>query len=112
MMMNANYRLKLQTYSKLLVITALIASGCASGRSAFKQGRDAEASRNFEQAMKQYKDALDQEPGNIEYRLKYEQARYASGYEHFQKGKKALDANDLETARTEFSKALELDPSH
>src|SRR5881396_1027707 len=107
-MMNAHYRLK--STSKLLVILVLVANGCASGRSAYKAGHDAEASRNFEQAMQDYRAALDKEPGNIEYRLKYEQARYATAYEHFQKGRRALDANDAETARTEFSKAIELDP--
>jgi len=109
-MMNAHYRLK--NVSKLLVIAALVITACTPTRSTVKKAKDAEASRNFEEAMKQYKLALDQDPGDIELRLKYEQTRYATAYEHFQNGRRALEASDLETARTEFAKTLELDPSH
>src|SRR5882724_8394646 len=109
-MMNAHYRLK--SYTKFLVLIALLAAGCASNRSAFKKGHDAEAARNFEEAMQQYKIALDRSPGNIEYRLKYNQTRYSAAYEHFQRGRRALDANNFEVARMEFARTLELDPSH
>src|SRR5262245_34305527 len=108
-MMKANYRLK--SYTTLILIVLLV-NGCASGRSAFKNEKRAEAARNFEEAMTQYKVALDEDPGNIELRLKYDQTRYAAAYGHFQQGRRALEMNNLETARAEFTKALELDPSH
>src|SRR6185295_9512422 len=106
--MNAHYKLKI--LSTLLIVVAL--AGCAGGKTAFKSGNRAEISRDFETAMVQYKKALDADPGNTEYRLKYEQNRFAAAFAHFQKGKIAMDQGNLEVARTEFARASELDPSH
>jgi general secretion pathway protein D len=106
--MNANYRLK--TISALLVVV-LITTGCAA-RQAFKKGTQAEVARDYEAAMEQYRQAMLQDPANIEYRLKYEQTRFTAAFEHFQKGRRALDQNDLATARAEFQRATEIDPTH
>jgi len=62
--------------------------------------------------MVQYKKALDADPENTEYRVKYERARFAAAYVHFQKGKTALEQGELESAKTEFARAKEIDPSH
>ena len=107
--MKANYRLK--SFSPLLIV-ALFLTSCASGSKSYKLGRQAELSRNFEEALQDYKAALDREPGNIEYRLKYEQVRYAAAYQHFQEGMRALEKNDVDKARSEFTRTLDLDPSH
>jgi len=106
-MMKANYRLKI--LNLLLIVTL---TGCAGGESAFKSGSKAELTRDFETAMVQYKKALDQDPGNTEYRLKYEQNRFAAAFEHFKRGNAAMDMGDLDDARNEFSRAREIDPSH
>src|SRR5215467_9088786 len=106
-MMKANYKLKILN---LLLIVSL--AGCAGGESAYKSGNKAEVTRDFETAMVQYKKALDQDPGNTEYRLKYEQNRFAAAFEHFKRGKAAIDQGDLDDARNEFSRAREIDPSH
>ena len=62
--------------------------------------------------MAQYKAALDSDPGNIEYRLKYEQARYAAAFEHFEKGRRAVDRKTTIPRKTEFTRTLEIDPTH
>jgi len=62
--------------------------------------------------MVQYKIALDRNPGNLEYRLKYEAERYAAAFDHFEKGRRALDMDDYETAKREFTRTLEIDPSY
>ena len=62
--------------------------------------------------MMQYKIALDRDPGNVEYRLKYEQARYAAAFDHFEKGRRAVDKQDYDTAKREFTRTLEIDPSY
>src|SRR5882672_10244973 len=107
-MMNAHYKLKI--FGSLLIVVAL--AGCAGGKTAFKDASKAEITRDYETAMLQYKKALDAEPDNTEYRVKYEQTRFAAAYAHFQKGRIALDAANLETAQTEFARAKEIDPSH
>src|SRR5215510_2022456 len=106
--MNANYRLK--TISTLLVVV-LITTACVA-RQAYKKGTKAEIARDYEAAMEQYRQAMLQDPTNVEYRLKYEQTRFTAAFEHFQKGRRALEANDLPTAKAEFQRAAEIDPSH
>ena len=106
--MNAHYKLKI--FGTLLIVAAV--SGCGGGKSAFNDGGKAEISHDFETAMVQYKKALDADPENTEYRVKYERARFAAAYSHFQKGKNALETGDLEAAKTEFARAKEIDPSH
>ena len=106
--MNAHYKLKI--FSTVLIVASL--SGCGGGKSAFNNGGKAEISRDYETAMVQYKKALDADPENTEYRVKYERARFAAAYVHFQKGKNALEQGELESAKTEFARAKEIDPSH
>jgi len=106
--MNAHYKLKI--FSSLLIVAAL--AGCAGGKTAFKDGGKAEVTRDYETAMVQYKKALDEDPENPEYRLKYERTRFAAAYSHFQKGRLAAEAGNLEAAQTEFARAKEIDPSH
>src|SRR5262249_56197202 len=72
----------------------------------------AQAAQDHETAMMQYKIALDSNPGNLEYRLKYNQERYAAAFDHFDKGRRALDMDDYETAKREFTRTLEIDPSY
>jgi general secretion pathway protein D len=106
--MKANYRLKsLVTFLIVILLTA----SCAA-RTAFKKGNQAEISRDYETAMEQYRQAMMAEPGNIEYRLKYDQARFTAAYVHFQNGRRAKESGDMVKAKAEFQRALEIDPSH
>ena len=111
--MNAHYRLK--TPSTLFVVVAVLAiglGGCGAARQAYNRGNQAESKKDFETAMAQYKAALDQNPGNIEYQLKYEQARFAAAFDHFERGRRAVEKQDYETARMEFTRTLAIDPTH
>ena len=110
--MISHYRLKRSaTLLTVLAVLILALSGCAGGR-AFRRGNQAEARQDHEAAMMQYKIALDGDPGNIEYRLKYEQERYAAAFDHFEKGRRAVDSEDYDTAKREFTRTLEIDPSY
>jgi general secretion pathway protein D len=68
--------------------------------------------RDYETAMTEYQAALNTEPGNHEYRLRFEQARFNAAFARFENGRRAVDRGDLETARQEFMRALEIDPTH
>ena len=48
--------------------------------------------------MTEFKAALDKEPRNIEYQLKYDQARFSAAFQHFEAGRRALDKQDYQTA--------------
>src|SRR6266850_1359571 len=110
--MNAHYRLKPSTtLFAVIAVLAINVAGCAT-RQAYTRGSKAEAAKDFDTAMTEYKTALDKEPRNLEYRLKYEQARYSAAFQHFEAGRRALEKQDYQTAKTEFTHVLELDPTH
>ena len=95
-----------------LALTLLVTAGCAAGRQAYKRGIEAELVRDYEEALTQYQEALSENPGEIEYRLKVEQSRFNAAFEHFENGRRALDAGEPDAAALEFTRALELDPTH
>src|SRR5262249_47629333 len=108
--MNADYRLKV----KLFVLAGLLAinvAGCA-GSKAYQRGTHAEVVKDYDTAFAEYKVALDKDPTNIEYKLRYERARYNAAFQHFETGRRALEQDDYLTAKMEFTRVLEVDPSH
>src|SRR5213594_2034687 len=110
--MNAHYRFETnKTLLALIAVLAINVAGCAS-RQAYTRGNRAEITRDFDTAMIEYKAALDRDPRNYEYRLKYEQARYNSAFQHFEAGRRAFDKQDYQTAKMEFTRVLEIDPTH
>ena len=95
-----------------LSLVALLLAGCAAGRGAYNLGLQAELVRDYETALAHYERALAEKPGDIEYRLKVQQARYAAALQRFENGRRALDAGELERARGEFARARQLDPAY
>jgi general secretion pathway protein D len=108
--MNADYRLKPIKYF-IAGLIAISVAGCAESK-AYKRGSQADATKDFDTAMAEYKIALDKNPKDIENQLKYNQARYNAAFQHFEAGRRAVDKQDYETARMEFTRVLEIDPSH
>lgn len=109
--MNADYRLKSGSLFALVCLLAIGLAGCAA-KQAYTRGTHAEILKDFDTALTEYKAALDKDPGNIEYQLKYEKARYNAALQHFEKGRRAADKQDYQTAKTEFARVVEIDPSH
>src|SRR6266567_5640994 len=110
--MNAHYRFETnKTLLALIAVLAINVAGCAS-RQAYTRGNRAEITRDFDTAMIEYKAALDRDPRNYEIRLKYEQARFNSSFQHFEAGRRAFDKQDYQTAKMEFTRVLEIDPTH
>ena len=95
-----------------IFLLVFIIAGCAAGRGAYNRGIEAELSRDYDQALTHYEDALSEKPGDIEYRLKVQQARFAAAFHHFENGRRALEAGNLEIARAEFQRAQLLDPTN
>ncbi|MBI4472659.1 MAG: hypothetical protein HY646_08330 [Acidobacteria bacterium] len=118
--MNAHYRLKSCSrglnarvqFLTVILLFAAIGAGCVSGRSAYKRGVSLELARDYDAALAQYRLAVQADPANITYLVKYAQARFAAAFFHFEQGRRAAEAGDLEKARTEFTRTLEIDPTH
>lgn len=109
--MNLDQRFRKTALRAFLVFLVLGLTGCAASK-AYKRGLHAELTKNYETAMAEYRIALDANPGNIEYQLKYEQARFNAAFAHFEAGRRALDKDDYAIAKVEFTRTLEIDPSH
>jgi general secretion pathway protein D len=95
----------------VLAVLAISLTGCAASQ-AYKRGLRAEVSKNFDAAMAEYRAALDRNPENLEYQLKYESARFNAAFQHFEVGRRAFDKEDYATAKAEFTRALEIDVTH
>lgn len=111
--MNADYRLKTGRF-RLFVLAGLLAvtlTACAANK-AYKRGNNAEVARDYDTALAEYKIALDKDPDDIEYRLRYERAVYNAAYQHFESGRRALEKEDYETAKMELTRVLQIDPTH
>src|SRR3989449_230993 len=110
--MNAHYRFETnKTLLALIAVLAINVAGCAS-RQAYTRGNRAEITRDFDTAMIEYKAALDRDPRNYEIRLKYEQARFTSAFQHFEAGRRAFDKQDYQTEKRELPLVFEIDPPH
>src|SRR5688572_29607904 len=112
-MQNAHYRLKsLNTLFTLATLLPISLNNCTTARSAYKRGVEFEIRRDFEAAMTAYQAALVANPGNTEFRLKYETARYAAALDHFEKSRRAMQADAFDIAKAEYTRTIEIDPTH
>jgi general secretion pathway protein D len=96
-----------------LLLTLLLVTSCTPAhRTYIKAGDKAALLHDYDTALIEYKKVLDRDPGNIEYRLKYEQSRFAAAFLHYEKGHDAVTHGDYSGARAELMRALEIDPTH
>jgi general secretion pathway protein D len=95
----------------LCVAFGLLAAGCPKGKPDYQQGQKAENLRDYDAAYEYYQKALQAQPGNAEYQIKFNQARFEAGAYHVKKGMQARDRGDLQTAAAEFQHAAAIDPS-
>src|SRR5882762_2447330 len=95
----------------LLIGISLAVAGCPKGRTDFNQGRKAQDLHDYDAAFEYYQKALKTDPGNAEYKIKLDQARFGAGELHTKNGLKLREKGDLENAASEFRKAAFMDPS-
>src|SRR5262249_60193735 len=107
--MNADYRLKTTKLLAVVGVLAISLTGCGAQK-AYNRGVHAAVLKDFDTAMTEFKIALDKDPDDIDYRLKYEQARYNAAFAHFDAGRRALDKEDYETAKAEFTRVGKIEP--
>ena len=110
--MNSHYRLKrlISLISSGLLV--VLVAGCASGRGPYRRGNQAELARDYDTALREYRAALERNPGSIDYRQKYEHTRFAAAFAHFEAGRRALEKGDLPVAKAEFQRTVEIDPTN
>ncbi|MGZ8711030.1 MAG: secretin N-terminal domain-containing protein, partial [Thermoanaerobaculia bacterium] len=82
----------------ILILTLL--SSCVS-YNAYQRGRDAEITKDWDQALVFYEKAVEIDPGNTRYRLSLQRARRESARQHFEKGKSLRAAAENATTAEE-----------
>ncbi|MGD2115261.1 MAG: cohesin domain-containing protein [Acidobacteriota bacterium] len=95
----------------LVVLLGLAVSGCTGFRAA-RQAEIATQNGNWDEAVLRWSEAVNQEPGNIQYKANLLRAQVQASVEHFEKGKRFHEAGVLERALVEYQQAVRLDPSN
>jgi general secretion pathway protein D len=100
-----------QAVRALLCVMALAALGCSGYRS-FREAQIAERRGDWDQAVLNYLELVDQYPGNISYKAGLLRSKIKASQEHFDRAKKLHAVGSLEQALREYQQTLQLDPSN
>jgi type II secretory pathway component GspD/PulD (secretin) len=92
----------------LVVIGALLA-GCGASR-AYGRGESAARAGNWDVAVEQYRQALQADPDNLEYRLALERAMLSASVAHLDQARLFEARGQLGDALREYRRASEYDP--
>jgi general secretion pathway protein D len=94
-----------------LVAIALIAASCAAGK-AFRRGEAASHAGDLDQAVAQYRAAVQAAPDNPNYKIALQRAMQAASRLHLERAKEFEDKDQLDAALGEYRLATEYDPSN
>jgi general secretion pathway protein D len=95
----------------VLVVYAVLLTGCAKGNQPYNAGAKAESLKDYDSALENYNKALQAQPNNTEYKLKAARARFEAAQWHVDQGRRLREQSNLELALGEFRKAAMIDPS-
>jgi general secretion pathway protein D len=97
----------------LLVVAVLVISAAAaeSAKSLYNKGRQAEARQDYINAFEAYRQAYDQKPTEVRYRVAYQRTRFLAAAAHVNKGQELREAGKLDEALAEFEYAAKVDSS-
>jgi general secretion pathway protein D len=100
-------------WSRLILClgVGVLAAGCPKGKPDYQEGRKAESLKDYDAAYEYYQKALQAQPDNAEYQIKFNQARFEAGAFHVKQGLKFREKGDLQAAAGEFQHAAAIDPS-
>jgi general secretion pathway protein D len=90
----------------------LLSMACNPASTAFKEGRRAEARKDYDTAVIDFGKALQQQPENPQYLLHEKLARSRSSAFHLKQGRRLLAENRPDEAAGEFQKAVSVDPTN
>jgi len=101
------------TTTRLLALATMIAlaSGCASYRTQ-RAASLAEAREDWDEAVVQYMDLTERQPGNVRWRSALLRAKLRASQAHFAAGRRFVEAGVPERALLEFQQAVQLDPTN
>src|SRR6476646_5348582 len=92
----------------VVLVAGLLVVGCAA-QQAFRAGDAAARAGNLDQAVTDYRRALQADPNNAAYRFALERAMMAAGLAHLTRARDFEDHDQLEAALGEYRAAAEFD---
>ncbi|MCU1285595.1 MAG: type and secretion system protein [Acidobacteriales bacterium] len=95
----------------LLVIVLVITATAESPRSLYNKGQQAEARQDYITAFEAYRQAYDQKPTELKYRIAFQRTRFLASAAHVNKGQELREQGKLDEALAEFEYATKVDPS-
>jgi general secretion pathway protein D len=81
------------------------------GDKLLKEGKLAEAKRQWDEALDLYEKALAEDPTDAGYQMQVRRVRFQAGQKHVETGLKLREAGNLEEAAAEFQRGYATDPS-
>lgn len=96
----------------LLILLTVNLVGCVTFSSYYKLGTQAEMSKNYDEAIKYYEQALLENPKESVYRLAFLRAKASAAINSAEKARKLLAEGKKEEALAEYKKALTYDPTN
>ena len=96
----------------VILVLALIVSGCGAAGRAFRKGQEASRSGDWDTAVAEYTKAVQENPDKAEYKITLERAMQTASREHISRAREFETKDQLDIALLEYKKALELDPSN
>ena len=95
----------------LLVVLALVVSGCAAGR-AFRRGQEAVRVGDWDAAVAYFRQAVQDNPDSAEYKINLQRAQEEAARVHIEKGRELESKDQLDGALAEYRRAIELDSTN
>src|SRR3954451_10064259 len=84
-----------------VVAIALLLTGCAAGK-AFHQAEAAQRAGNLDEAIAEYRKAVQASPDNANYKIALQRALLAASYAHIDKAREFEAKDQLEAALGEY----------
>lgn len=106
----------MRTFSRitwLFLVGVLVVSAAAeSAKSLYHKGQQAEARQDYIVAFEAFREAYNQKPTDLKYRIAFQRTRFLAAAAHVNRGQELRDAGKLEEALSEFEYAMKVDPSN
>jgi len=99
-------------YLLILVVLSGISSTSCAWKKDFRQGQKAFEKKDWDSAVSYFLKALNEKPGNVEYRVSLVNAMISASNYHLKKGKQYLEDGNYKPALIAFEKALEYNPEN
>ena len=96
----------------IMLMCSVALASAESAKSLYKKGVNAEARQDYESAYAYYKQAYDERPTDLRYRVSFERTRFLAAASKVHRGQKLREEGKLVEALVLFEQAASIDPSN